>query len=91
MQHEYYQIAALLIAASIALFALTFILKAIFSFIANHPQLMVLLSLIAISAACIGLVVPVDPKTFECLTVISASTFILFYSAASYNHKRFGG
>lgn len=88
MQSEYYQIAALLVAASIAIAVLIFIIRSIYKFVSAKPEVVVLLSIIAMSFGCIGLVVPDHPKVLENLLVISASFFVLIYAGGIYNRNR---
>lgn len=91
MQNEYYQLAALIVAASIALYVLYIITRALLSFLSNNPALVCTVSLILALCACAGLLVPNNPLIFENITLIIISSVTCFYSAASYNHKRFGG
>lgn len=88
MQNESYQIAAVLIAVSIAIITLIFIIRSIYKFMSSKPEVVVLLSIIAISFGCIGLVVPDHPKVLENLLVISASFFVLIFAGGIYNRNR---
>lgn len=88
MQNELYQIAALLIAVSIAITLLIFIIRTLFKFMSAKPEVVVLLSLIAIAVSSISLLVPEDPKIYENLLILASSTLVLLFAGGIYNRNR---
>ena len=87
MQNELYQIAALLIAVSIAITLLTLIIRSIYRFMRSKPEIVVLLALIAITCSGISLIVPEEPKVYENLLVIFTSFFVLVFAGGIYNRN----
>jgi predicted tellurium resistance membrane protein TerC len=87
MQDTYYQIAALLIAVSIAITLLIFIIRSIYRFMTAKPEIVVLLALIAITCSGISLIVPEEPKVYENLLVIFTSFFVLVFAGGIYNRN----
>lgn len=87
MQNEYYQIAALLVAGSIAIITLIFTIRSIYRFMSSKPEIVVLLALIAMTCGGIGLIVPNEPKVYESLLVIFTSFFVLVFAGGIYNRN----
>ena len=87
MQNEYYQIAAILVAVSIAIITLIFIIRSIYRFISARPAVVVLLSLIAITFGGISLLVPDKPMVYENLLLISISFIVLIFAGGIYNRN----
>lgn len=87
MQNEYYQIAVVLIAVSIAIITLIFIIRSAYRLMNAKPEVVVLLALIAIAFSTISLLIPEQPKIYENLLILAASTLVLIYAGGIYNRN----